>query len=165
MDWDNIEREFEKHTQNHLNAGSKISGIAKFYAVRDENLNNSVANELPLPPQTSKMSALTVLRDDVGPSRAISREPEYIHREIETLRTANKQQINRIETLERLILGQSKTSSFVQSDLQNRIFALENEQKQIVNTSMRNSDTLNGVASRAVREYDDMIFTRLNDYS
>ena len=161
MDWDNIEREFEKHTQNHLNAGSKISGIAKFYAVRDENLNNSVANELPLPPQTSKMSALTVLRDDVGPSRAISREPEYIHREIETLRTANKQQINRIETLERLILGQSKTSSFVQSDLQNRIFALENEQKQIVNTSMRNSDTLNGVASRAVREYDDMIFTRL----
>jgi hypothetical protein len=164
MDWDNIEREFEKHTQNHLNAGSKISGIAKFYAVRDENLNNFVnfvASELPLPPQTSKMSALTVLRDDVGRRGDISREPEYIHREIETLRTANKQQINRIETLERLILGQSKTSSFVQSDLQNRIFALENEQKQIVNTSMRNSDTLNGVASRAVREYDDMIFTRL----
>jgi hypothetical protein len=152
--WEGIERDFEKHT------------LSRFSATRrDENIDTSLVNQLSLPrPPVNAYSKV----DSRSPIQTLAIEDnktrpseDYYLRELALLRQTSKQQSEQISAIEALILGQNKTSNFVQSDIIKRIELLETDHNLLPVPRNTYHDDLSAASHKTKREYDEMIYSRL----
>ena len=157
--WESIERDFEKHTQ------SRFTGLPT--SSRDENKNMNVLNQLALPtppPQAlhtgiSQHSMRQYAIENKETASSMHVGDDYLLHELAILRQSSKQQSEQMAAMEAMIIGQNKTSSYVQGDLLNRISILENEKLAL---TIPMSEGVNESSSQKTkREYDEMIFTRI----